>query len=104
VQADIAAGFQAAVIDVLVHKLLTAADVHQCERVTVVGGVAANQGLRRKLTAMARGRGIGLTIPDLSLCGDNAAMIAAVAHHHLRSGHTTPLDADVYSRHRVKPQ
>ena len=102
VRAEIAAGFQAAVVDVLVHKLLFAAETHHCMRVAVVGGVAANQGLRRQLKAKAQKKGISVSMPDLSLCGDNAAMIAAVAHHHLRAGRTTPLHADVYSRHRIQ--
>ena len=101
-QADIAAGFQAAVVDVLVYKLLYAAEANHCKRVAVVGGVAANQGLRQKLKAKAKEKGIRVTIPDLSLCGDNAVMIAAVAHHHYPTGRKTPLDADVYSRHRIK--
>ncbi len=101
VQADIAAGFQAAVIDVLAYKLIHAAEANECTRVAVVGGVAANQGLRNKLEADCREKSIAVTIPDLSLCGDNAAMVAAVAHHQYRTGKTTHLDADVYSRHRI---
>jgi N6-L-threonylcarbamoyladenine synthase len=101
-RADIAAGFQAAVVDVLVYKLLHAARAEGCKRVALVGGVAANRGLRRQLDRQAAPLDIAVAVPAFSLCGDNAAMIAAVAYHHLRSGETTALDADVYSRHRVK--
>jgi N6-L-threonylcarbamoyladenine synthase len=83
-------------------SFLFAAEANQCDRVAVVGGVAANQGLRQQLKAKAQAKGISVTIPALSLCGDNAAMIAAVAHHHFRLGRTTSPDADVYSRHRIK--
>jgi N6-L-threonylcarbamoyladenine synthase len=99
-QADIAAGFQAAVVDVLVYKLLHAAETRQCRHVAVVGGVAANQGLRDRLTRETARRKLALHIPPLSLCGDNAAMIAAAAHHHLAHGRIAALKDDVYSRHR----
>ena len=97
-RADIAAGFQAAVVDVLVHKLLYAAKATGCRHAALVGGVAANQGLREHLKTRAEEDGIHVHAPPLSLCGDNAAMIAAVGYHHLRQGRTIGLDADVYSR------
>lgn len=96
--ADIAAGFQAAVVDVLTYKLLSAAQFKACHRVALVGGVAANAGLRERLAADATAKGIELFAPPLRLCGDNAAMIAAAGYHQLKAGHTTALDADVYSR------
>jgi N6-L-threonylcarbamoyladenine synthase len=99
-QADIAAGFQAAVVDVMVYKLLYAAETRHCRHVAVVGGVAANQGLRDRLIREAARRKLALHIPPLSLCGDNAAMIAAAAHHHLANGQFASLKDDVYSRHR----
>lgn len=98
--ADIAAGFQTAVIDVLAHKLLYAAQIKQCRHVAVVGGVAANQGLRERLKGETAERRIELHIPPISLCGDNAAMIAATAYHYLQEGANTPIKADVYSRCR----
>jgi tRNA N6-adenosine threonylcarbamoyltransferase len=96
--ADIAAGFQASVVDVLSAKLFTAAETMNCRHLALVGGVAANQSLRDRIETEARNRGCTVHIPPLSLCGDNAAMIAAVGHHHLNQGHTSHLDDDVYSR------
>lgn len=96
--ADIAAGFQEAVIDVLVHKLLHAARVKNCRHVAVVGGVAANSRLRERIGAEAAARGLVVHIPPIALCGDNAAMIAALGYHRLQRGPTLALDADVYSR------
>lgn len=97
---DIAAGFQEAVVDVLVHKLVHAAKVCQCRHIAVVGGVAANGRLRQRLTRVAQKKSYSLHVPPLSLCGDNAAMIAALGHHYLKAGQMADLDADVYSRHR----
>ncbi|MDA8139350.1 MAG: tRNA (adenosine(37)-N6)-threonylcarbamoyltransferase complex transferase subunit TsaD [Desulfobacteraceae bacterium] len=96
--ADLAAGFQAAVVEVLTHKLIAAAQFKQVRQVVLVGGVAANAGLRTFLTVAAAAKGINVWAPPLSLCGDNAAMIAAAGFHLIQAGHTTPLDADVYSR------
>ncbi len=96
--ADIAAGFQEAVVEVLVEKLLRAADAQKCRHVALVGGVAANRGLRGKLARQAENAGIRLHIPPVSLCGDNAAMIAAAAFHHIQAGQREELNADVYSR------
>jgi N6-L-threonylcarbamoyladenine synthase len=101
-QADIAAAFQAAVVDVLTHKVLHAADVKQCRQVAIVGGVAANRGLRERLLRETTGPSISLHIPPISLCGDNAAMIAAAAYRHLQQGAKTSLQDDVYSRHLRK--
>lgn len=98
--AHIAAGFQEAVVDVLVHKLLHAARVTSCRRLAVVGGVAANKRLRERLSHAAAKQRCELYMPPLSLCGDNAAMIAAVGYHALGTARITALDADVYSRNR----
>jgi N6-L-threonylcarbamoyladenine synthase len=95
---DIAAGFQEAVVDVLVHKLVYAAKVKQCRHMAVVGGVAANQHLRFRLSEAAEAERLHLHMPPLSICGDNAAMIAATAYYELEQGDRTPFDADVYSR------
>ncbi len=96
--ADIAAGFQEAVIDVLVHKLLYAAQIKNCRHIAVVGGVAANTRLRERIGAEAAAKGLRVHIPPIVLCGDNAAMIAALGYYRLQRGHTLALDGDVYSR------
>lgn len=75
---DMAASFQASVIDVLVTKTVKAAQVYKVRQVLLAGGVAANRGLRTELERkMAELKGVELVIPPLSLCTDNAAMIAA---------------------------
>ncbi|MCW7753624.1 tRNA (adenosine(37)-N6)-threonylcarbamoyltransferase complex transferase subunit TsaD [Desulfobotulus sp. H1] len=95
---DIAASFQEAVVDVLVAKAFLAVEIAGCSDLAIVGGVAANRGLQRRAAQMASDRGIRLHIPPVSLCGDNAAMIAAAGFHYLKAGKTLALDADVFSR------
>ncbi|MEJ2641866.1 MAG: tRNA (adenosine(37)-N6)-threonylcarbamoyltransferase complex transferase subunit TsaD [Desulfosarcinaceae bacterium] len=101
--ADIAAGFQAAVVEVLTYKLVQAARERRCRQVAIVGGVAANHGLRESVRTAAAEAGLKLHIPAVDLCGDNAAMIAAVGYHYLEAGERTGLDADVYSRVALSP-
>lgn len=76
---DMAASFQASVIDVLVAKTIRAAKKYEVKQLFLAGGVAANQGLRARLIQEVEIElpETELIIPPLSLCGDNAAMIAA---------------------------
>jgi N6-L-threonylcarbamoyladenine synthase len=99
---DIAAEFQDAVTEVLVHKLMHAAEDTGCKDMAVVGGVAANQQLRRRMAEAAAGAGRRLFIPSVDLCGDNAAMVAGLGYHWVhtdRAGaQARDLAMDVYSR------
>jgi N6-L-threonylcarbamoyladenine synthase len=98
VQQDIAAGFQAAVLEVLTYKIIHAAVFLGTDHLAIVGGVAANSGLRKMVAEKADEKGLKVHIPNPSLCGDNDAMIAAVGYHYLTHGKRTSLNEDVYSR------
>ncbi|KIY23044.1 MULTISPECIES: tRNA (adenosine(37)-N6)-threonylcarbamoyltransferase complex transferase subunit TsaD [Mesobacillus] len=74
---ELAASFQESVIDVLVTKTQKAVKEYGVKQVLLAGGVAANKGLRAKLSAVFADSDVELVIPPLSLCTDNAAMIAA---------------------------
>ncbi len=77
--AHLAAGYEAAVVEALVRKLLRAADLHDAPALVVAGGVAANASLRRRLEGEADRLGARLVVPPPELCTDNAAMIGAAA-------------------------
>lgn len=90
---DLAASFQASVIDVLVTKTVKAAKEYNVKQVLLAGGVAANKGLRQKLASEFKELPkIQLIIPPISLCTDNAAMIAAVGSIAYEKGIRSQLD------------
>jgi tRNA N6-adenosine threonylcarbamoyltransferase len=95
---DIAGGFQEAVVDVLSYKIVHAAMAKGCDHVALVGGVAANNRLREKIRHDAKSKGLAVHIPSVELCGDNAAMIAAIGYHYLKNGVASDFGDDVFSR------
>jgi N6-L-threonylcarbamoyladenine synthase len=81
--ADLAAGYQEAIVQVLVTKALAALRQEGLSALAVVGGVSANSRLRALLTERAAQAGIRLALPPMRYCTDNAAMIARVGRHML---------------------
>jgi N6-L-threonylcarbamoyladenine synthase len=94
--ADIAASFQAAVVDVLVAKLLAAARAEGFGVVVAGGGVAANSLLRERLLDLAVTTDFEVVVPSPALCTDNAAMVGSVAAFRLAADGPTPLDSGAW--------
>lgn len=86
VAADVAASFQNAIISVLVNKTIQAARQTGVTTIVTAGGVAANSRLQQELGQACRQMGYRLCSPPLTLCTDNAAMIACRAYYQLLAG------------------
>ena len=106
-RADLAAGFQAAVGDVLEDRLRNAAARFRDEqgggRLVVAGGVAANRALRARLRIAAAALGMTLAAPPPHLCTDNGAMVAWAGIERLRAGLRDSLDAPARARWPLDP-
>ncbi len=90
---DIAADYQDAIVDVLVAKTVRAAHDSGAKMVLLAGGVAANELLRKRLTSALA---VSLRYPPITLCTDNAAMVAGAAQFGLRRGDRAALDLDIH--------
>jgi N6-L-threonylcarbamoyladenine synthase len=93
--ANIAASFQRAAIDILVDRVLRAAEDTGLRRVVAGGGVAANSRLRTRLGAAP---GLEVIFPPLALCTDNAAMVAGLGWRLVRDGKLSGLDLNAEAR------
>lgn len=92
---DLCAGVQAAVVDVLVGKLLQAARRLKVRCVTASGGVTCNRAFRERLTTEAARAGFRVRLAEPEFCTDNAAMVGMLAWRRLQHGWTTEVDEDI---------
>jgi N6-L-threonylcarbamoyladenine synthase len=93
---DVAASFQAAVVDVLCAKTVKAAQQVGAQGIVLGGGVSANTFLRSEMTRRGGEAGFKVALPSRAMCTDNAAMIAAAAWHRLKSDGPRELDCGAY--------
>ena len=96
-RASLAASLTAAVSDILVPRVMAAAEEFGRGAVVVAGGVAANSRIRADLQKAADARGLKLFIPPLSLCGDNAAMVGCQGYYEYLAGTRAGMDLNAFA-------
>jgi N6-L-threonylcarbamoyladenine synthase len=95
---DLCASIQHTIVEILTRKLLQAAKAYGIREIGIAGGVAANSGLRDRLTAIGTEQGWNLYFPAFQYCTDNAGMIAIAAHYQYLEGRFAPLDTAPFVR------
>jgi len=98
---DVCASFQGAVVDVLAMKAFRALTLTNYKKLVLAGGVAANKGLRKELSKIAREKGISLFYPPIELCTDNAAMIACAGYYNALAGNVGDLNLNAVSNLKI---
>lgn len=101
---DLCASFQEAVVEVLVRKTIKACKKYNVRTVTVSGGVAANSRLREMMKEFCDKNGFNFLVAPMSLCGDNAAMIAGLGYHLFKSGQISDLYLDAVPTKNYRTQ
>ena len=94
--ADVAASFQAAVVEVIVTKTMEAVRSRKKDKLVLAGGVAANSNLREQLSAACKKENVTLYVPQPVLCTDNAAMIACSAYYKYKKEGADDLYMDAF--------
>jgi len=96
VDADVAASFQEACVDVLVDKTISAAKLKGCSKIALAGGVAANSRLRESMKSNCQLNNFDFYMPDIKLCTDNAAMIGSRAYYMFLNEEFSEFDLNAY--------
>lgn len=95
---DLCASYRRAVVNCLTENFRKAADETGADKLVIAGGVSANRLLRREMTALAEQTDRSLYMPELSLCGDNAAMIAAQGYYEFLAGNTADMSLNAVAQ------
>lgn len=98
---DVAASFQNAVVGLLTEKITLAAKNLGYSKIALAGGVSANSLLRSRTEKICRENNWELFLPELSLCGDNAAMVGAQGFYEYKSGKRASLDLNAYATMQI---
>ncbi|MBR1482240.1 MAG: tRNA (adenosine(37)-N6)-threonylcarbamoyltransferase complex transferase subunit TsaD [Ruminococcus sp.] len=96
-KADVCASFRYAVVDCLSTNFLKAAQDLGVSKLVIAGGVSANRLLRRTLADECQRRGYQLFMPDVSLCGDNAAMVGSQGYYEFCGGNIAGTDLNAFA-------
>lgn len=99
---DLCASYRKAVVSCLTAEFFRAAQETGVSTLAAAGGVSANRLLRRELTRLAEERGLQLFLPDKSLCGDNAAMIASQGYYEFLAGNTAGMDLNACAQRSIE--
>lgn len=99
---DLAATFQNAVVGLLTEKTTAAAKNLGYKSIAIAGGVSANSCLRARMGEICSQNGWQLYLPELSLCGDNGAMVGAQAYYEFKSGNVAGLDLNAYATMQIE--
>ncbi len=85
------------VADCLVKNTVKAAENYGFDKIVLAGGVSANSRLRKRMDAVCKEKGWRLYMPELSLCGDNAAMVGAQAYYEFKNGNIAGLELNAFA-------
>ncbi len=99
---DLCASYRKAVVGCLIENFRKAAERTGAKKLAIAGGVSANRLLRRELKALCRETGRELYLPELSLCGDNAAMIASQGYYEFLAGNTAGMDLNACPQKEIE--
>lgn len=99
---DLCASYRKAVVTCLTENFFKAVEMTGTKTLAAAGGVSANRLLRRELERLAKERGLSLYLPDRSLCGDNAAMIASQGYYEFLAGNTAGMDLNACAQRSIE--
>ena len=99
---DLCASYRKAVVTCLTENFFKAVEMTGAKTLAAAGGVSANRLLRRELERLAKERGLSLYLPERSLCGDNAAMIASQGYYEFLAGNTAGMDLNACAQRSIE--